>query len=76
MKCLSLCPGLANFFSRIPSGRSSRGRLTSLGDHAWMVSMSLLSSFIEKMECSAHLKLRTYLKSYRNEVRKFNAVCS
>ena len=63
MKCLSLCPGLANFFSRIPSGRSSRGRLTSLGDHAWMVSMSLLSSFIEKMKRSVLLKLRTILEA-------------
>ena len=62
MKCLSLCPGLANFFSRIPSGRSSRGRLTSLGDHAWMVSMSLLSSFIEKMKRSLLLKSQVLLK--------------
>ena len=63
MKCLSLCPGLANFFSRIPSGRSSRGRLTSLGDHAWMVSMSLLSSFIEKMKRSVLLNLHTILEA-------------
>ena len=62
MICLSLCPGLANFFSRIPSGRSSRGRLTSLGDHAWMVSMSLLSSFIEKMKRSLLLKSQVLLK--------------
>ena len=63
MKCLSLCPGLANFFSRIPSGRCSRGRLTSLGDHAWMVSMSLLSSFIEKMKRSVLLNLHTILEA-------------
>ena len=63
MKCLSLCPGLANFFSRIPSGRSSRGRLTSLGDHAWMVSMSLLSSFIEKMKRSVLSNLHTILEA-------------
>ena len=63
MKCLSLCPGLANFFSRIPSGRSSRGRLTSLGDHAWMVSMSLLSSFIEQMKRSVLLNLHTILEA-------------
>ena len=63
MICLSLCPGLANFFSRIPSGRSSRGRLTSLGDHAWMVSMSLLSSFIEKMKRSVLLNLHTILEA-------------